>query len=122
MDKGPPTSSTITHTEALALYEKLVVLRRLETAASNMYKAKIIQGFCHLYLGKVITCLNEFLAPSFFNPDAKMVALNLVCAMVIVLADLVFNFHLILRYGFKIRFKMATEWKWRIMFLLLGRH
>ncbi|XP_026736210.1 probable pyruvate dehydrogenase E1 component subunit alpha, mitochondrial [Trichoplusia ni] len=52
LDKGPPTSSTITHKEALALYEKLVVLRRLETAASNMYKAKVIQGFCHLYLGE----------------------------------------------------------------------
>ncbi|XP_022120626.1 probable pyruvate dehydrogenase E1 component subunit alpha, mitochondrial [Pieris rapae] len=52
LDKGPATSATLTSEDALELYEKLAVLRRIETASGNLYKEKIIRGFCHLYSGQ----------------------------------------------------------------------
>ncbi|KAM3966110.1 pyruvate dehydrogenase [Aphomia sociella] len=52
LDKGPATSATLSAEDAINLYEKLAVLRRIETAAGNLYKEKIIRGFCHLYSGQ----------------------------------------------------------------------
>ncbi|CAK1542635.1 unnamed protein product [Leptosia nina] len=52
LEKGPATSATLTAEDALQLYEKLAVLRRIETASGNLYKEKIIRGFCHLYSGQ----------------------------------------------------------------------
>ncbi|XP_063831951.1 probable pyruvate dehydrogenase E1 component subunit alpha, mitochondrial [Ostrinia nubilalis] len=52
LDKGPATSATLTSEDALKMYEKLAILRRIETASGNLYKEKIIRGFCHLYSGQ----------------------------------------------------------------------
>lgn len=52
LESGPPTKTTLTREDALRLYESLVMIRRLETSASNLYKEKVIRGFCHLYSGQ----------------------------------------------------------------------
>ncbi|XP_028034486.1 probable pyruvate dehydrogenase E1 component subunit alpha, mitochondrial [Bombyx mandarina] len=52
LDQGPATSATLTSEDALKLYEQLTILRRIETASGNLYKEKIIRGFCHLYSGQ----------------------------------------------------------------------
>lgn len=52
LDEGPKTEVTYTRDEALAYYKQLRTIRLMETTASNLYKAKIIRGFCHLYSGQ----------------------------------------------------------------------
>lgn len=52
LDSGPPTSVTITEEEALTMYQQMVMIRRLEAAAGNLYQDKSIRGFCHLYSGQ----------------------------------------------------------------------
>ncbi|XP_034941207.1 pyruvate dehydrogenase E1 component subunit alpha type II, mitochondrial-like isoform X2 [Chelonus insularis] len=52
LDSGPSTKVTVTRDEALDLYKKLHTIRRMETAAGNLYKEKIVRGFCHLYSGQ----------------------------------------------------------------------
>lgn len=52
LDSGPPTTATLTSEDALKIYYKLTILRRLETATGNLYKEKFIRGFCHLYSGQ----------------------------------------------------------------------
>merc|ERR1711915_809745 len=52
LEEGPPTSTTLTRDEALRLYKEMVTIRRLETAAANLYKEKAIIGFCHLCSGQ----------------------------------------------------------------------
>ncbi|RZF41600.1 hypothetical protein LSTR_LSTR000314 [Laodelphax striatellus] len=52
LDSGPSTKSTITSDEAIEMYKQTQMIRRIETAAGNLYKEKIIRGFCHLYSGQ----------------------------------------------------------------------
>ncbi|KAI5635254.1 dehydrogenase e1 component domain-containing protein [Phthorimaea operculella] len=52
LDKGPAQTATLTAEDALKMYEKLAVMRRIETASGNLYKEKVIRGFCHLYSGQ----------------------------------------------------------------------
>merc|ERR1719356_842665 len=52
LDDGPATSSTLTRDEGLRLYREMVTVRRMETAAANLYKEKAIRGFCHLCSGQ----------------------------------------------------------------------
>ncbi|CAH2238674.1 probable pyruvate dehydrogenase E1 component subunit alpha, mitochondrial [Pararge aegeria] len=52
LEKGPATSASLTAEDAVKLYEKLAMIRRIETASGNLYKEKIIRGFCHLYSGQ----------------------------------------------------------------------
>jgi len=52
LDEGPATSTTISREEALRLYREMVTVRRMETAAANLYKEKAIRGFCHLCSGQ----------------------------------------------------------------------
>lgn len=42
----------MTREDALDIYRKMQAIRRLETSAGNLYKEKIVRGFCHLYSGQ----------------------------------------------------------------------
>ncbi|XP_037782179.1 probable pyruvate dehydrogenase E1 component subunit alpha, mitochondrial isoform X2 [Penaeus monodon] len=54
----PPNSSTsCTRDEALTYYTQMQMIRRMESAASNLYKEKAIRGFCHLYSGQEAICV-----------------------------------------------------------------
>ncbi|EFN73927.1 Probable pyruvate dehydrogenase E1 component subunit alpha, mitochondrial [Camponotus floridanus] len=52
LNHGPSTQVTVTRDDAIELFKKLHTIRRIETAAGNLYKEKIIRGFCHLYSGQ----------------------------------------------------------------------
>lgn len=55
-DAGPAQSSTITSEDVLSWYRQMTAIRRMETAAADLYKTKFVRGFCHLYSGQVRTC------------------------------------------------------------------
>ena len=52
MDEGPSTSASLTREEGLRIYHEMVTIRRMETAAANLYKEKSVRGFCHLRSGQ----------------------------------------------------------------------
>ena len=52
LDEGPKTECSLTRADALKYYKDMVVIRRMETAAANLYKEKAIRGFCHLCSGQ----------------------------------------------------------------------
>merc|ERR1712121_70846 len=52
LDEGPATSTTLSREDGLRLYHQMVTVRRMETAAANLYKEKAIRGFCHLCSGQ----------------------------------------------------------------------
>lgn len=60
LDKGPATTCTISKEEALQLYTQMQTIRRLETSAGNLYKEKIVRGFCHLYSGQEGCAVGSF--------------------------------------------------------------
>lgn len=52
LESGPETTVTLNRDDALKYYTQLQTIRRIEAAAGNLYKEKIIRGFCHLYSGQ----------------------------------------------------------------------
>ncbi|XP_070568926.1 pyruvate dehydrogenase E1 component subunit alpha, mitochondrial-like [Ptychodera flava] len=52
LETGPPTECAVNREDALYYYRQMQVIRRMETASGNLYKAKVIRGFCHLYSGQ----------------------------------------------------------------------
>lgn len=52
LEEGPSTRVTVTRDDALTYYKQMLMIRRIETASGNLYKEKIIRGFCHLYSGQ----------------------------------------------------------------------
>lgn len=52
LDEGPATSTTLTRDDGLRIYREMVTIRRMETAAANLYKEKAVRGFCHLCSGQ----------------------------------------------------------------------
>lgn len=57
LEEGPSTSVTLSRQDALKYYKDMQMIRRMETAAGNLYKEKIIRGFCHLYSGQEACCV-----------------------------------------------------------------
>ena len=55
LDESPSTSLTLTREDGLKIYREMATIRRMETVAGNLYKAKAIRGFCHLYSGQVMS-------------------------------------------------------------------
>lgn len=52
LENGPKETVTVSKDEAIKLYTQMQTIRRLETSAGNLYKEKIVRGFCHLYSGQ----------------------------------------------------------------------
>ncbi|XP_033119296.1 probable pyruvate dehydrogenase E1 component subunit alpha, mitochondrial [Anneissia japonica] len=52
LESGPSTEVSLNRDDALRIYRTMQVIRRMETAASNLYKSKEIRGFLHLYSGQ----------------------------------------------------------------------
>ncbi|KRT82436.1 hypothetical protein AMK59_4871 [Oryctes borbonicus] len=57
LEDGPSTTVSLTRADALDMFMKLQTIRRMETSAGNLYKEKIIRGFCHLYSGQEAICV-----------------------------------------------------------------
>ena len=49
----PPSNElTITKDQLVELYSEMVKMRRMEVAADQAYKNKLVRGFCHLAIGQ----------------------------------------------------------------------
>ncbi|XP_071112616.1 pyruvate dehydrogenase E1 component subunit alpha, mitochondrial-like [Haliotis cracherodii] len=57
LEQGPSTSVTLSRDDGLKMYRQMQTVRRMETMAGNLYKSKIIRGFCHLYSGQEAVCV-----------------------------------------------------------------
>lgn len=49
---GPPEQAVLTREEGLKYYKAMQTIRRMELKADQLYKQKIIRGFCHLCDGQ----------------------------------------------------------------------
>lgn len=61
LDVGPSTTVELSKENALEYYKQMQTIRRLETAAGNLYKEKIVRGFCHLYSGQEGCAVGKYL-------------------------------------------------------------
>ncbi|VEL22078.1 unnamed protein product [Protopolystoma xenopodis] len=52
LDQSPNSQAKCLREHALNYFKNLYTIRRMETTAGNMYKEKIVRGFCHLYTGQ----------------------------------------------------------------------
>jgi pyruvate dehydrogenase E1 component alpha subunit len=54
----PSLELSVTKEQLVSMYSQMVQMRRMEMAADQLYKQKLIRGFCHLAIGQV--SLNRF--------------------------------------------------------------
>ena len=73
LEEGPATETVLTRTDALKYYKDMVTVRRMETAAGNLYKEKAVRGFCHLCSGQ------EAIYVGMSNTLRKFVSLFITC-------------------------------------------
>ncbi|EDW01865.1 probable pyruvate dehydrogenase E1 component subunit alpha, mitochondrial [Drosophila grimshawi] len=52
LPKGPQMDVELSREDALKMYRQMVEVRRIENTCGNMYKARQVRGFCHLYSGQ----------------------------------------------------------------------
>lgn len=52
-DNVPSLEVETSKEHLIKLYEEMVKMRRMEMAADQLYKQKLIRGFCHLAIGQV---------------------------------------------------------------------
>ncbi|XP_011212130.2 pyruvate dehydrogenase E1 component subunit alpha, mitochondrial [Bactrocera dorsalis] len=57
LETFPSKTITINKEQAERIYKQMATIRRLETVANAMYKAKLVRGFCHLYSGQEAVCV-----------------------------------------------------------------
>ncbi|XP_063102811.1 pyruvate dehydrogenase E1 component subunit alpha, testis-specific form, mitochondrial [Cavia porcellus] len=57
LEEGPPATAELSREDALRLYRSMQKVRRMELAADQMYKQKLIRGFCHLCDGQEACCV-----------------------------------------------------------------
>lgn len=53
---GPELKATTNREELMKIYTDMNMIRRMEIACDNEYKARNIRGFCHLYDGQEAVC------------------------------------------------------------------
>ncbi|XP_041067933.1 pyruvate dehydrogenase E1 component subunit alpha, mitochondrial-like [Carcharodon carcharias] len=57
LEEGPATTVVLTREDGLKYYRTMQLIRRMELKADQLYKQKIIRGFCHLYDGQEACCV-----------------------------------------------------------------
>ncbi len=64
-DQGPPPEAEVSAEKMLEFYRSMLLIRRFEEKAGQMYGMGLIGGFCHLYIGEeaVVTGMQMVLKP-----------------------------------------------------------
>uniref|UniRef100_A0AAA9U1B7 Pyruvate dehydrogenase E1 subunit alpha 1 n=3 Tax=Bovidae TaxID=9895 RepID=A0AAA9U1B7_BOVIN len=57
LEEGPPVTTVLTREDGLKYYRMMQTVRRMELKADQLYKQKIIRGFCHLCDGQEACCV-----------------------------------------------------------------
>lgn len=57
LETGPSTQATVTREDAIKYYTQMQIIRRMELKSDQLYKQKVIRGFCHLYDGQEACCV-----------------------------------------------------------------
>jgi hypothetical protein len=78
LDTGPSNDVTLKRDDALKYYRQMQLIRRMETAAGNLYKEKKVRGFCHLYSGQVNSISSARMLCS-YCVEASAFCIRIVC-------------------------------------------